>query len=303
MRPSVSIAISQPCPQSWAAMTPESVGRHCAACQKTVVDFTLKTDAEILTYLARAAGTRTCGRFAAGQLERPLQRAVPAAPTRWRAWLAAAVALWTMREGVGESVKGQAAPAEWRARYWGGPVPATPAAETPAALASANEVLPLEMRKPLASIARPNVVHRSITMGMVSSQAMKPLVASSLVLRGVVTDFSNNEVLPGVTVLLKGTTIGTSTNANGMFELAIPSQLAGAAGVSLTVSSVGYVTQERQLATNAGEAQNFRLKVEVMGLMGEVIITAPNKLPPAPWHPRRFYYWGKYWLTRPFRGS
>jgi hypothetical protein len=29
-------------------MTPRGPGCHCAACQKTVVDFTLKTDAEIL---------------------------------------------------------------------------------------------------------------------------------------------------------------------------------------------------------------------------------------------------------------
>jgi len=130
---------------------------------------------------------------------------------------------------------------------------------------------------------------------------MKPMETSALVLRGMITDFSNNDALPGVTVLLKGTTLGTSTRADGTFELAIPPQLAGAASVCITVSSVGYVTQERQLATKAvGAAQNFQLKVEVMGLMGEVVVTAPNKLPPAPWHPRRFYYWGKYWVTRPF---
>ena len=79
-------------------MSPVANGRHCAACQKTVVDFTLKTDAEILAHLARAANGPTCGRFAAGQLERPLQRAAPAAPTRWQVWLAAAVAVWGLRE-------------------------------------------------------------------------------------------------------------------------------------------------------------------------------------------------------------
>ena len=301
MRPSVSLAIPQPCPQSWAAMTPESAGRHCAACQKTVVDFTLKTDAEILTYLARAAGTRTCGRFAAGQLERPLQRAVPAAPTaRWRAWLAAAVAVWAVREGLATEAKAQA-PTEWRARYWGGPVPATPATEATLAPASPNGFQPLEIRKPLANIVRTEVVHRSFTLGMVSSQVTKPVVAAPLVLRGVVTDFSNHEVLPGVTVLLKGTTIGTSTHADGTFELAIPPQLAGAAGASITVSSVGYVMQERQLAAQAaGEVHTFQLQADVKGMMGLVVVMQ-SKMPPAPWHPRRFYYWGRYWLTRPFR--
>ena len=103
MRQPISLTIPQPCHQSWAGMTPTTAGRHCAACEKTVVDFTLKTDAEILAFLAGAVSGRTCGRFAAGQLERPLQRAVLAAPTRWRAWLAAAVAVWGLHTAEGAS--------------------------------------------------------------------------------------------------------------------------------------------------------------------------------------------------------
>ena len=302
MRQPVSLTIPQPCHQSWAAMTPATAGRHCAACEKTVVDFTLKTDAEILAFLAGAVSGRTCGRFAAGQLERPLQRAVLAAPTRWRAWLAAAVAVWGLREGASAAAHAQAAPAEWRTRYWGGPAPAAKAAENPPSPA----LQPLEMQKPLATVLRQPTVQRIITMGMVSSQVTNPTlvqpVVLPLVLRGVITDFSSNEVLPGVTVLLKGTTIGTSTRADGTFELTIPAELAGAAGVSLSVSSVGYVTQERQLATAGISQQRFQLQPDTR-MLGEVVICRlpPNKLPPAPWHPRRFYNWSKYWLTQPFR--
>ena len=142
-------------------------------------------------------------------------------------------------------------------------------------------------------------------MGMVSSQVANPplvqAVVLPLILRGIITDSSSNEALPGVTVLLRGTTIGTSTRADGTFELSVPAALAKAADVSITVSSVGYVKQERYLAIKAaGETQNFRLQTDVMGLMGEVVIMRVSKLPPAPWHPRRFYYWGKYWLGRPF---
>ena len=129
MRPITFLVIPQPCHESWAAMSPTAPGRHCAACAQTVVDFTLKTDAEIMAYLAGAATGRTCGRFAAGQLERPLQRVVPAALSgRWRAWLAAMVAIWALRESIGTEAKAQTA-TEWRARYWGGPVPAAPVGE------------------------------------------------------------------------------------------------------------------------------------------------------------------------------
>ncbi|AMJ67548.1 carboxypeptidase-like regulatory domain-containing protein [Hymenobacter sp. PAMC 26628] len=95
-----SVHIPTPCAESWAAMTPRGPGRHCAACQNTVVDFTQKTDAEILAVLQQAAG-RSCGRFAAEQLGRPLQPLAVGAPSRWRAWLAAAAAVWGLREGVG----------------------------------------------------------------------------------------------------------------------------------------------------------------------------------------------------------
>jgi len=85
-------------------MTPTAAGRHCAACQKTVVDFTQKTDAEILAILANAGGSETCGRFGTDQLNRPL---LPAASLllrhRWQAWVAVALAAWGLRAGTAEA--------------------------------------------------------------------------------------------------------------------------------------------------------------------------------------------------------
>jgi hypothetical protein len=90
---STSIYVPQPCAESWAAMTPTATGRHCAACQKTVVDFTQKTDAEILAYFRQVGTGRTCGRFHVGQLERPLRSTQPVArPRHWQLWLAGLLA-------------------------------------------------------------------------------------------------------------------------------------------------------------------------------------------------------------------
>jgi hypothetical protein len=33
-----TVCIPEPCPQNWAAMTPTGAGRHCAVCDKVVVD-------------------------------------------------------------------------------------------------------------------------------------------------------------------------------------------------------------------------------------------------------------------------
>jgi TonB-linked SusC/RagA family outer membrane protein len=49
---------------------------------------------------------------------------------------------------------------------------------------------------------------------------------------------ANGQALPGVTVLVKGTTNGISTDANGNFSLEVPE------GATLTFSFVGYVSQE-----------------------------------------------------------
>ena len=59
---------------------------------------------------------------------------------------------------------------------------------------------------------------------------------------GLVTD-SRHRPLPGVTVLVKGTTRGVSTAADGRYALWVPN--AGAA--TLVFSSVGFLTQERRI--------------------------------------------------------
>jgi hypothetical protein len=268
MRHPVTIRIPQPCSESWDAMTPTTAGRHCAACQKTVVDFTLQTDAEILAYLARAAGGRTCGRFVAGQLERPLQRAAPTAPTaRWRAWLAAAVAVWGVREAAGVAAKAQA---------------------------------PVEMRRMSNAVVTPENRRAERKSDYEGSDG-------ALVLRGVVHDYSTHEGLPGVSILIRNSVVGVATAQDGTFELAVPSEFVHDKVVELQIRYIGYVSQERRLTTNdAAQSLTLSLQTDVKGMMaGEVVVgySAPAKMPPAPWHPRRFYYWGKYWLTRPFQRS
>ncbi|UOR06056.1 TonB-dependent receptor [Hymenobacter aerilatus] len=49
---------------------------------------------------------------------------------------------------------------------------------------------------------------------------------------------ANGEGLPGVTVIVKGTTLGTSTGADGSFSLNVPE------GSTLVISSVGYIKKE-----------------------------------------------------------
>lgn len=58
-------------------MTPADKGRFCASCQKTVIDFTVMTDAEVLQTFRRL-NNNVCGHFFADQLNREIKYAQPA---------------------------------------------------------------------------------------------------------------------------------------------------------------------------------------------------------------------------------
>jgi len=68
----MKITISTPCHENWEAMTPEEKGRFCAVCSKTVRDFTIATDDEIIEVFSNSTED-ICGNFYESQLNRNLQ--------------------------------------------------------------------------------------------------------------------------------------------------------------------------------------------------------------------------------------
>ena len=88
--------------------------------------------------------------------------------------------------------------------------------------------------------------------------------AQSTAITGTVYDASTNDALIGATILQKGTTTGTSTNADGTFLLQV-SELP----VDITVSYIGYETQSLSLVNN--QPLEVYLKVDAE-LVGEVVV-------------------------------
>lgn len=68
----MQIHIPQPCSESWDQMAPRANGRYCSACEKTVVDFTRMSDAELIAFFQKSADHSTCGRLRSDQMDRPL---------------------------------------------------------------------------------------------------------------------------------------------------------------------------------------------------------------------------------------
>lgn len=66
MQPIKSISIPKPCHESWNQMTVNEQGRYCGQCCKTVTDFSVMSNSEIIKHLASAHNV--CGRFDERQL-------------------------------------------------------------------------------------------------------------------------------------------------------------------------------------------------------------------------------------------
>ncbi|MCC3156334.1 energy transducer TonB [Hymenobacter sp. 15J16-1T3B] len=75
------------CPENWQRMTPTAQGRHCAACNREVLDFTAATPADVARARAASADGRVCGRF------RPAQVAASVTLRRGQRWFLAAAVL------------------------------------------------------------------------------------------------------------------------------------------------------------------------------------------------------------------
>jgi len=104
-------------------------------------------------------------------------------------------------------------------------------------------LLPLAVAgAPAARPARPHLT----TLGL-----HRP--AAPITVTGKVLDEKQNG-LPGATVVLKGTTLGASTDADGNFTLSVPESTATP---TLVVSSVGYVKQEVVLNGRASVTINL----------------------------------------------
>lgn len=92
------------------------------------------------------------------------------------------------------------------------------------------------------------------------------VMAQTRTVSGRITDKTSGEGLPGVTVLLKGTSTGISTSADGNFSLPVP-----ATGGTLVFSSVGMATQERAIGS---ESQINVAMLQDNKQLGEVVVTA-----------------------------
>ena len=65
----MKLAINEPCHEDWNNMKIGLISRHCDSCDKSVMDFTKMTRAEIITYILSNPNESVCGRMTRDQFD------------------------------------------------------------------------------------------------------------------------------------------------------------------------------------------------------------------------------------------
>src|SRR5690554_805432 len=92
------------------------------------------------------------------------------------------------------------------------------------------------------------------------------VAAQNRMVTGKIISSEDELEIPGVNILVKGTSIGTSTDINGMYSIEVPT------GSSVLVFSfIGYQTQEVEIGSRS--VLHITLTPEA-GQLGEVVVTA-----------------------------
>ncbi|MBX2892484.1 MAG: carboxypeptidase-like regulatory domain-containing protein [Saprospiraceae bacterium] len=200
------ISIPAPCHEKWLKMKPVRHDcRFCATCEKQVVDFTNKTDTEILEHFKKKNG-KICGRFRQEQLDRPLYT-----PTLKRV-------VQARRSGL------------------------TAAAASVAVLLMAQQPLDDQHLAPVQTEQSP-VQQAHTKTGKVAPPHIKKQNATRII-SGKVVDEYTERGLENVKVKLCNSQYRTTTDANGIFTLEVPIKKLQNGPAKIRLSSNGYITSE-----------------------------------------------------------
>ncbi|WP_316765197.1 TonB-dependent receptor [Pedobacter frigiditerrae] len=96
--------------------------------------------------------------------------------------------------------------------------------------------------------------------------------AQSIVVSGTVTDKLTKEPIPGVSVTVKGKTIGSSTDSKGQFSFSTTEK----PPFTLLVSYIGFTTVEREVSSNTA---NLTFELESGAILGQEVVVSASRTP------------------------
>ena len=226
------VQIPEPCHEKWSEMTAAEKGRHCASCDKTVIDFSVMTDRQIIEFLDKQSKGSTCGRLKSSQVNRELiHSAARPGPSK--------SAIYMMLFGgllASGAAQGQACP----------PPPLM------------GDTILVERPMILGRIAAP-VIDDKAELGEV-------VIEETITISGSVKDEYGEPILYG-NVHVQGTQIGTTTDIDGNYSLEVPLDYVDS---MLVFSYIGFSNATHRINPERKKL-DVKLK-ENPHLIGEIII-------------------------------
>jgi hypothetical protein len=95
-KPNLHLQIPKPCSENFSGMPVQGEGRFCAVCNKCVIDFSHKTDRELLEFFKQKPKD-SCGFFRPDQLNRKIMLPAQTPVIWWKALVLSAFAALTVR--------------------------------------------------------------------------------------------------------------------------------------------------------------------------------------------------------------
>jgi hypothetical protein len=248
----LQISIPESCHESWNGMLPNQKGRHCQSCQKTVVDFTNMTDAELIGFFKKN-NRNACGRFSNDQLQRDIL--IPRKKINWMKYffqVALPAFMLSIKPSFNISAQKQA----------------TKVSTVPVQRKTLDSIPEINIQKqePIVVPASPDAFSQMLvgTVGAFSVVMTKKIKYKTLI--GKVVD-EKGVPLPYASIVIKGGTRGTSSDSLGNFIFSnLPLK------ATIVASYVGYEPKEISVKS-AGNSTIIIVKLSQQ-VMGEVVVVS-----------------------------
>ncbi|KUF38686.1 hypothetical protein AS361_05485 [Myroides marinus] len=222
------IEIPEPCHEDWNLMTPQDKGRHCAVCDKVVVDFSKASKQDIINHIKKEG--KICGRIPRQYIGLNLEEE-------------------KIRKSFG--LNGMVA----------------------------TMVNLLALTTISTAVAQETTKVESVCQDTKTSTPLATLVQSTTknentrVIKG--KTYEGGLELPGVTIMIKGTDIGTQSNLAGEYELVVPEKY-NTKRLTIVASFVGMNDVKVQVGKTKDNV-DFHLENDNEIFMGEAVVKAYKK--------------------------
>ena len=112
---------------------------------------------------------------------------------------------------------------------------------------------------------------RFVLVICISIMGYNSVLAQTTTVRGTVTDEKTGETLPYVSILIPGTTMGTSADVDGKYAITLPE-----GSLSIKFTYIGYLSVEKKVTAGIAQVINIKLAVDA-SLLKEVTVKGRSR--------------------------